>query len=236
MPEFRASFIERIERTPSVSSFRFRADAPVAFVPGQFAQLCFDEKDKANRSLNKYLSFSCAPGKDYLEFTKRLSGSDFSKCLLALKKDDRVWLKGPMGHVTLSEGTGKAGFLVGGIGITPVISMLEHLSAQRQDPDIVFLYANMNDNDIAFLDELKGFERTLARLRLVHIVVNRILGDEKVFTGLIDKQFVLKQIPDYKERTLYIFGPPAMVKAMETICNDLGCAPEKVKAENFVGY
>jgi ferredoxin-NADP reductase len=225
-----------VERTKSVVSFRFKPQREIDFIPGQFVQILFDEKDRANKFLNKYLSFSCRPGKATIEVTKRLSSSDFSKRLLALIKDQSVLLKGPMGKCTLGPLDQKYAFLIGGIGITPVISMLEHIAAQKANPDIVFLYANMNDDDIPFLKELDAWTQTQTKMRLVHIVVNRTTGNERFFTGLIDKDFVLKQIPDYQERMMYIFGPPGMVKAVENICKDIGCAPEKVKAENFVGY
>jgi len=37
----------------------------------------FDEKDPNNKELNKYLSFSCSPAKDYIEVTKGLARANF---------------------------------------------------------------------------------------------------------------------------------------------------------------
>jgi ferredoxin-NADP reductase len=53
---------------------------------------------------------------------------------------------------------------------------------------------------------------------------------------MISKDLVLSQIPDHQNRTFYIFGPPKMVGAMVAICQAIGCASERIKAENFVGY
>lgn len=236
--EFRVEFIEKIERTKSVCSFRFKPQEVEVtdFVPGQFAQVIFDENNKTNRNLNKYLSFSCRPHLDYIEFTKRISASDFSKTLLSLKKGDSVLLKSPMGHCTLEKPEGKYAFLIGGIGITPVISMLENIDFNKLSADIIFLYSNTSDEDIPFYKELEGWAQAPLKIKIVHKVVVCASKNERYCIGTITKDFVLQEIPDHKERTFYVFGPPKMVDAMKSICQELGCLPERIKAEEFIGY
>mgnify|MGYP001575380045 CR=1 FL=1 len=236
MKEFRAEFIERVERTKSVFSFRFKPQETVDFIPGQFAQIIFDEANKANRNLNKYLSFSCRPQKEYIEFTKRISSSDFSKRLWSLKKGDSILGKGPMGHCALEQVGRKHAALIGGIGITPIISMLEHIAFKKLPTDIHILYSNTTDEDVPFYHEIEGWTKDYPNIKVVHMVFSCVSKDKECFTGIITKDFVLKQIPDYKERIFYIFGPPQMVCAMEDICREIGCSPENIKAENFTGY
>jgi len=234
--EFRAEFIERVERTKSVVSFRMKPLVRIDFIAGQFVQVLFDESDKANKTVNKYLSFSCAPGKEYFEVTKRISESDFSKRLLVLKKGDNVSLKGPLGHCVLDSAYEKIAFLIGGIGITPVVSMLEHIAENKMKTNACLLYSNMSDDDIAFKPELDTWSRDNANIKVVHTVVNRLRGDKNCFVGMITKDFVIGEVPDFKERDFYLFGPPAMVNAMKVICREIGCDMEKVRAENFTGY
>lgn len=234
--EFRAIFVERIERTKTVCSFRFKPQETADFIPGQFAQIIFDENNKANRNLNKYLSFSCRPHLEYIEFTKRISSSDFSKSLLSLTKGDSVLLKSPMGQCILEKPHGKYAFLIGGIGITPVISMLENIVFNKQSADIILLYSNTSDEDIPFHRELEGWAQSLPKIKVVHKVVVCVSRNEKYCIGMITKEFVLEQVPDYKERTFYIFGPPKMVDAMKSICQEIGCLSERIKAEQFIGY
>ncbi len=236
MSEFRVEFIERIERTKSVSSFRFKPQGLIDFIPGQFVQIFFDEKDRANKQLNKYLSFSCRPGKAYLEVTKRLSASAFSSRLLALKKGDSILFKGPMGHCVLDQSSQKAAFLIGGIGITPVISILEHVADKKIKVDARLLYSNMTDEDMAFKEHLDAWAKDNENIKVVYTVVNRVANNCPCFVGMITKDFVISQVPDYQDRAFYLFGPPAMVNAMKAICQEIGCAMSKVKAENFLGY
>ncbi len=85
MNELRARLIARIKRTPTVESFRFLPQEKMNFIPGQFTRLIFDEKNRENKELNKYLSFSSSPDREYVEVTKRLSSSVFSARLNNLK-------------------------------------------------------------------------------------------------------------------------------------------------------
>ena len=102
MEELKVKLIANIKRTPSVESFRF-SPKKIAFIPGQFLQLIFDEVNEDNKNLNKYLSFSSSPSKDYIEVTKRLSDSDFSGRLKGLKINQELLIKAPLGNCIFKE-------------------------------------------------------------------------------------------------------------------------------------
>lgn len=236
MTEFYATFQKSIMRTDNVASFRFHPEQPLDFAPGQFAQVIFDETARDNRTLNKYLSFSTRPGLDYFEVTKKLSGSDFSMRLRALKTGDRVLFKGPIGHCVLKETDGKVAFLIGGIGVTPARSMLEHIMARQWPTDVCLLYSNWTPRDITFKTDFDAWGRENAKIKIVHVLVEWKPEDKNCFSGLITETLVREQMPDFKERTIFIFGPPAMVTAMQDICTKLGIEKTRIKAETFVGY
>ncbi len=236
MNEYRLKFLERIQRTDTVCSFRFCPCEKIDFVPGQFAQVVFDEQDRSNKGLNKYLSFSCRPGKEYVELTKRFSGSDFSRRLWSLAKGDDVLLKGPMGNCTLDDQHHNVAFLIGGIGITPVISILEHLVFHQLSRDVIVLYSNLLESDMPFRSQLEEWASCNPSIRVVHTIVDEKPRNSSYRQGMITSEMISREIPDLKDRIFLISGPPAMVSAMSHICRTLGCLPGNVKAENFVGY
>ena len=94
----KGELVSRIRRAPGIESFRFKMEKKIKFIPGQFLQFILDEENEGNRELNKYLSFSSSPLKDYVEVTKRLSKSLFSKCLAELEIVQKVKLKLPFGN------------------------------------------------------------------------------------------------------------------------------------------
>jgi len=234
--EFRATFVKSVIRTDKVMSFLFQAAAPVEFIPGQFAQVIFDEQNRGNKLLNKYLSFSTAPGKSLFEVTKKLSDSEFSGRLKNLRPGDPVLFKAPMGNCIFDGSEPKLGFLIGGIGITPVISILEYIVAKKLTTDVCLLYSNWTVRDIAFKPELDAWGRQNPKIKVVHTVVECKPDDQVCFSGMITSAFVQQQMPDHNDRAIFIVGPPGMVKAMQELCQGLGCPKERVKAENFVGY
>jgi len=236
MKETQVTLSERIRRTLTIESFRFRPDQEIEFLPGQFLQLIFDQENRSNSNLNKFLSFSSAPGKEYFEVTKRISGSEFSEALVKLKIGDRILVKAPMGNCIFKDEYKKIGFLIGGIGITPVISILEYVTSKNLDTNVCLLYSNRTDEDIAFKTEIDSWSRQNPNINSVYVVSNCVPKDQKCFFGTIDQQFLMDHICDPQQRIFFIFGSPVMVTKMKNICLEIGCNKDMVKVENFIGY
>jgi len=236
MREIKAKLIERVKRTPSVESFRFELPEKIPFTPGQFLQIIFDEVNRDNKDLNKYLSLSSPPTRQYIEVTKRISKSQFSQRLLGLKPRDEVLIKIPLGSCVFDESYKKIAFLIGGIGITPVISIIEYIVDKKLDTDVFLLYSNRTENDIAFKKELDYWQSINPRIKVFYTVTDCQPKDKTCLFGFIEKELIKKLACDLKERTVFIFGPPGMV---DTICNmtlQLECPKENIKTEKFIGY
>lgn len=232
----KAKVLERITRTATVESFRFAPERRVAFLPGQFMQVMFDPANPANRDLNKYLSLSCAPEKDYIEVTKRLSDSLFSSRLRALAPGDEVTLRAPLGQCVFKDEYAKIAFVTGGIGITPAISIIEHIMLRGLPTDVLLFYSNRTEEETAFRKELDAWRAANSRLRIFYTVTDCEPKDKSCVFGRIDKCMLEKDLPDYADRVIFVFGPPKMVEVLRGCCQEIGCAVDKIKWENFVGY
>ncbi|MCG2711274.1 MAG: FAD-dependent oxidoreductase [Candidatus Omnitrophica bacterium] len=236
MNTFSVKLIEKIKRTPSIESFRFKIQQRIDFLPGQFVKVVFDEKDLQNKGINKYLSFSSSPGKDYVEVTKRLSDSAFSAHLKALREGESVLMQGPMGNCIFKEEYKKIGFLIGGIGITPVISILEYILEKKLVTDIILIYSSRNNNEIAFRPELNAWQEANSNLRILYTVTDCRPDDGICLQGRINRDMLRQRVPDLLARKFFIYGPPVMAKAMKDLCIASGCDKNEIMAENFVGY
>jgi len=234
--EAKAKFIEQVSRTASVTSFRFLPAQDFSFEPGQFLQLVFDPLHRANNDLNKYLSFSSAPGKGYLEVTKRLSSSNFSQRLKGLNPGDEVLIKAPLGSCIFKEDYKKIAFLIGGIGITPVVSIIEYIATRKINTDAALFYSNRTEEEIAFKKELDSWQAGSNNIRVFYTVTDCQPRDSQCIYGPIDKDLLLSQLADIKDRIIFIFGPPKMVEAMQQLTTELGCNRESIKTESFMGY
>lgn len=236
MKEVRARLIERIKRTPTVESFRFSPSERIGFLAGQFSQVILDEANKDNKELNKYLSFSSSPTKDYIEVTKRLSDSQFSQKLRSLKQGDEALFKTPLGNCIFQEEYKKIGFLIGGIGITPVISIIEYIIDKDLSTDVCLIYSNRVEEEIAFKKELDGWKATNNNIKVSYVVSECEPKDKTCIFGRVDEGLINKLMCDIADRIMFIFGPPRMVEAMNGLCLGFNCSKDNIKIENFVGY
>lgn len=233
---YRAVLKDRIKRTPTVESFRFLPEKKIDFLPGQFLRFFFDADNPDNKEVNKYLSFSSAPGKEYVEVTKRLSESEFSRRLKALKPQDEVSLQGPFGNCIFRQGYKKVAFLIGGIGITPVISILEYIVEKRLDTLVHLFYSNRTEEEIAFRKELDAWQGLLSSIKVIHTLTDCPSKSGDCRFGRIEKELVFSNIPDIGETVFYIFGPPKMTEAMRGLFKDTQVRQDMIKTESFIGY
>jgi len=232
----KATLIERLKRTPTIESFRFKPQERVDFIPGQFLQVLFDAQNPKKRELNKYLSFSSSPTKDYIEVTKRLSESSFSNRLRNLALGNEVLFRLPMGMCVFEEEYKKIGFLTGGIGITPAISIIEYIAEKNLDTSVVLLYSNRTEDDIAFKKELDQWQSRGLNIKVFYTITDCQPRDKSCNYGDINKELVLEKMSDLEERVVFVFGPPKMVEAMNNVCIEAGCRKENIKTERFTGY
>ncbi len=236
MIETQAKLIRKIARTQSVESFRFQPAERIDFIPGQFLQLIFDAADRNNKALNKYLSFSCAPGKEYIEVTKRLSQSEFSGRLKSMAIGDTVLARAPLGTCVFKPEYPKIAFVVGGIGITPAIAITEDIVGKSLNTDVAVVYSNRCEDDVAFKEQLDGWAGQRGNIKLAYTFTECKPREAACFFGCIDEALLRAKVADLKERIVFIFGPPKMVEAMRRVCEQAGCPQGNLRLENFIGY
>lgn len=227
--EHSVTFIESVKRTPTAVSYRFSRPAGFSFVAGQYVIV------DLGGGLVHPLSLSEAPAETtFLEFTKRLSGSAFCDKLQGLVAGDSFKVKGPAGHFTLDGSEDNLVFLAGGIGITPLRSILKSLAGQTSAPaKTTLFYGNLHGEDIAFREELAGL--VLPGYRLIHILADA-QGVAGAYQGYITAEIIAAAVTDLERATYMVSGPPVMVGSMQKNLAGLGVAPARVRTDIFLGY
>ncbi len=236
---FETKVLDIIQRTPNVKSFRFEPVERVDFKPGQFFFVTIKINDKER---TKHFSFSNSPAeREYVEFTKRLTGSEFSNALNNLKIGDWAKLKMPYGGFTLDyvkDRGKKIAFLSGGIGVTPIRSMCKYIVDGNIDLDVKVIYGNRTEKDIVFKKDFDTMESESDKINVIYTLDSPEDSDKwNGRKGLITPNMIKQEIPDYKERIFYICGPPKMVEGLVAILKDeLRLGEGNIKLENFTGY
>ncbi len=115
-----------------VHTFQFEPESPVAFVPGQYVHLMAPNSPPGPGNV-RHLSIASIPEDGPLEFTIDLaSATDYKKKLTALEVGGKAHLFKVKGHFVLGETPPRdIVFLAGGIGITPIRSLIRHIEKHR---------------------------------------------------------------------------------------------------------
>ena len=227
--EYDASLISSNEVVPGVNKFRFTKAPDFSYEAGQYIMA------KMGTALFRFFSISSSPTETgYIEFTTRMTGSDYKNALDQLKAGDTIHISGPFGRFTYKPEYKKIVFLSGGIGITPIRSIMKYVSDKKIDTDIVLLYGNKNEEGIVFKKDLD--EISIGKnMKVIHVLSDP--GPAWTgYRGYITKDIIAKEVPDYLERQFYNVGPPGMVAALTKTLEDMNIPKENIILENFAGY
>ncbi len=199
-----------------------RAMDRFAFDPGQYVHVSFMRKGL--REPHPF-SLSASPDGKRLRLSIKNSGDFTSRIRTHLAPGVKLFLEGPFGCFTeRAAKTDKFLFIAGGIGITPIRSMLGPLSGR--DADAVLLYANRSPKDVVFAAELDalGVRR--------HDVFSQEAA-EGYERGFVDEEKVRRLVPDFLERDIYVCGPPVMMDKLVAMFRALGVPRERLHFEKF---
>ena len=149
----------------------------------------------------------------------------YSRRLAEVRPGTRVLAEGPFGTFTDAvRRRHKVLLIAGGIGITPVRTLLEDL-----DGDVAVLYRVVRDEDVVFRDELDALAHERGA-RLEYVV-----GDHAAPGGerLLSAEHLHELVPDVADREVFLCGPPAMTNVIEKSVRGAGVPRAFVHVERF---
>ncbi len=235
MENLKLKLEEIVTHCCDVKTFRFELDKDVAFKPGQYLVLTLNI---AGKDVSKAFSISNSPTeKGFIQFTKKLSNSDFSNSLNNLTIGEEYSIRLPMGKFIFDGQFPKAAFLSGGIGITPIRSIFKYAADKKLSSNLVLLYSGRTPEYLIFRNDFSLMQEIDKDLKVVYTLTDckeKIAGCR---VGYIDDEMVENELPDYMERVFFICGPPGMVDGMRAmLLNKLSIPNSQIITEDFIGY
>ena len=202
------------------------------FEAGQFAWLTLGNSPYGLQQHPFTLS-SSAEASEAVEFTIKELG-DFTATIKDVPMGTPAYVEGPFGAFTLDDETAQEGavFVVGGVGITPVMSMLRTLRDRGDCPELQIFYANKSPSAAIFYDELEEMARDLP-LELHH-VFEEPPEDWEGPTGMLNEALLDELMwEDNGRRRYYVCGPEPMMDVAEHYLIDRGIDGLRVFSERF---
>lgn len=205
------------------------------YLPGQFHFLTFRRGKGLPVEEHHWTIASSPTERGHLRSTIKNLG-DFTATMGETREGDTAVVHGPFGrfsHVLHPKETDLV-FLAGGIGITPLMSMLRHMRDTGSENAVTLLYANKTEAGIAFRAELEEIERGDApRLKLVHVLSDPGGGWDGE-GGFVDRDKIEKHCgKDPAGKTFYVCGPPPMLDASLAALRAMGVLDRRIRIEIF---
>lgn len=208
------------------------------FKAGQLTHIkLINPSETDEEGTKRALSFVYAPSENELVTTTRLRDSAFKRELKDLPEGSEVEFDGANGSFTLHKTeTTPAVFLIGGIGITPIRSMIAEATNQKTDHDLTLLYSNKTPEDAPFLSDFKDMEKRNPNFTFVPVMTRADADEWSGERGHIDADLLKRYVSDINKPIYYLSGPGDMVEAMQKMLVEAGVNEDNIRSEEFAGY
>ena len=203
----------------------------LTFKPGQFAWLAV-QRSPFDMRQHPFSFSSSAERKGWLEFTIKELG-DFTRTVRDIPTGARLYVDGPYGTFgpDFHPAQGYV-LLAGGVGVTPIMSMLRTLADRGDKTPLIFFYGNPTLDDVIYREEIEVLEKRL-NLKVVHVLEHPPEGwqGEK---GFINRGILDRHLPaDRANWQYFMCGPLPMIRNVEPALKKVGVPLERVHSERY---
>jgi len=217
-------------------------------LPGQFLPVSVDLPGEP-RPLRRSYTISCAPGGRRYRLTVKREQTTPGRASVSNWLHDQmqpgalIRTLPPRGDFVLDPDSCRpVVFLSAGIGITPMIAMLDHLTGGAEGPQrllerpVVFIHAARHGGEQVFADHLRALAGRHPTLTL-HVRYSRPrpqdrLGRDHDSVGHLDEALLRTLLPR-EESDVYLCGPPGFMPTAHGLLTGLGVAERRIHAEAF---
>jgi nitric oxide dioxygenase len=232
---------DRIRESGIITSFILRpADGRpvIRHKPGQYLTLSFDAPGQPD--LKRNYSISCAPNGEYYRITVKRedNGQGGSRYLHAgLQIGDVIEATPPAGDFYLADAPQRPVVLLsGGVGLTPMVSMVETIAAQHPGLDTHFVHGTMSSATHAMDAHVQSLAKQHGKIN-VSTFYQAPLADDAVgrthdADGFISTEWLAEHTP-LREADFYLCGPKPFLRTFVTGLVDAGVSADHIHYEFF---
>ena len=226
------------QESDNVKTFRLMnplgGPLPFRYLPGQFLTVTVSINGKPVK--RSYTLASSPTQHDFAEITvKHEEPGEVSAFLHnRVQPGDLLEFFGPLGSFIFTGRECKCILLIGGgVGITPLMSVIRYLTDRSWPGEIYLLYSIGKPQEFIFREELEHLQRRHPNVRVIVTVSHPEGSDWKGRTGRITKEFITQSVPDLASRYVHICGPVPMMEAAKKMLTELGVPLARIKLEAF---
>lgn len=206
----------------------------LSFLAGQWVYLNLLESDGSVWARAAF-SVATAPEESLsgFELAIKIYG-DFTKRAGKLMPGDKVGIQGPFGVFVLPPEVERVAMFAGGIGLTPLRSMLRSLAQTRPDVEVTLLYSNRLIEDAAYYEELMKLGEAWPSFHPVFTLTGETPDAWQGEHGRVSVDMIKRHVPIGSDVLYAMCGPLGFMQAVREALVELGInVKTQLKQESF---
>lgn len=227
--QFLADKIMLITLAPSQSQ-------SIMFHPGQYAALRFKRFGRPSPA-RCFSIVNARNGNSELQFAIRTRGK-YTNALAKLPLSSEIHVDGPFGDFVYdAEFDRHAVLIAGGIGITPMMSIIRDALNQRYPNTLSLLYSVQNESYAVFADELIQLSARYPNFKVIFSVTRGQISSfnkNQSFEGRISQELISRAAHnDFQNTSFFICGPVGFLNDMKGYLRDRQTPAIRINTEAF---
>ena len=220
------------DETPDIKTIRIARPDGFDFEAGQFLTLRVQVQ---GADFARCYSISSAPSTTgYLEISVKRLGVVSSALHAIARPGATLSIKRPNGRFKYPARDDRPiVLLAGGVGITPLMSMLRHAIHAEPARPVTLLYAAQTERDFAFREELMSVARRHPQARVFFVASREPSPSPAIYPGHIDETLLRATVPDLPDSMSFVCGPTAMIDGTTALLASLGVPRGQIHHEVF---
>lgn len=245
---YRAFRVERkVQESSVITSFYLvpqDGGSIASFKPGQYVSVKMDIPGEKNTHIRQY-SLSDSPGKPYYRISVKREDTLPSKPAGVVsmylheqvKEGQILWLSAPAGDFTLDlDDTRPVVLISGGVGLTPMVSMLNTLAETKASRQVTFIHAALNGEFHAMKQQVEEAVSRMSGASVQWCYEKPTDRDRELHAfdkeGYIDLPWLQKVIPN-KDAVFYFCGPVPFMAHINRLLLEWNVPAEQIHYEFF---
>lgn len=230
MATYDVKLISKKEVADGTMEFTLEKPANFTYRAGQFGDIVLPKKEGVAEQEYKHgFSFLSAPFEEHLRMATRMRNTPFKRAIKEMPEGSMVQLIATFGDFTLHKNEAvPAVFVIGGIGITPVLGIIAQATHDKTAHKLTLIYANKTLASAAYIDDLTQLAAQNPNFTFVPVYTEK--------EGHVNADLIKRHVPDLASPKYYLSGPEGMVKAMRSLLIEIGADEDNIRTEEFEGY
>lgn len=215
-----------------IQTFWFTPEGKFRFNAGEFAEFYLPHEHTDSRGDKRWFTISSAPNSKQLGITVRFAaqnGSSFKTALMHMKPGDELFVGETLGDFVLpKDATIPLLFVAVGIGITPMMSIVRAIAANKEKRDITLVHMASHREDLLAAD-------IFSKHTTYHQLIKSNVYPDSASLSQAALDIVLAAAAEKQHPYIYLAGPKNTVQQLAHALHAHGISRDQLAVDLFTG-